>query len=32
MKAVMESPLGAKAANDIIHEDIERWINGHADW
>jgi hypothetical protein len=32
MTAVMNSPLGAKAANDITHEDIDRWINGHDNW
>jgi len=32
MTAVMDSPLGAKAANDITHEDIDRWINGHDSW
>jgi hypothetical protein len=28
MTAVMDSPLGAKGANDITHEDIDRWIKG----
>ena len=29
MTAVMDSPLGVKGANDITHEDIDRWIHGH---
>ena len=29
MTAVMDCPLGAKGANDITHEDIDRWIHGH---
>jgi integrase len=32
MTAVMESPIGQKPANDLTHEDIERWINGHHHW
>jgi integrase len=32
MNAVIESPLGQKAAHDVTHEDIERWINGHKHW
>jgi hypothetical protein len=32
MTAVKDSPLGTKAANDVTHEDIDRWINGHDSW
>jgi integrase len=32
MTAVMESPFAAKGANDITHEDIDRWIHGHDSW
>jgi integrase len=32
MDAVIHSRLGMRSANDITHEDIERWINEHDTW
>jgi integrase len=32
MDAVVHSRLGVRPANDITHEDIERWINEHDNW
>jgi integrase len=32
MNTVIKSPIGKMTANDVTHEDIEKWINGHESW